>query len=149
MEFATDKYMDRRLCTRIVPMKVLVLGLGRTGTNSIRQALKVLGSNETYHMTCTSGDNCLDSLTWMDALRAKYEGKGEFGKDRWDQLLGHCQAVTNFPAACFAKELIESYPDAKVILSNREIDSWFKFALSLSHNRPLALTRLKLGSRYH
>jgi hypothetical protein len=52
----------------------------------------------------------------MDALRAKYDGEGSFGKERWDQLIGHCQAVTDFPAACFAK----------VILSNRDIDSWFK-----------------------
>lgn len=91
MEFKADKDIDRRTCHRTVPMKVLVLGLGRTGTNSIRQALGMLGYHETYHMTSTSGDNCRDSVMWLDALRAKYDGIGKFGRKDWDQLLGHCQ----------------------------------------------------------
>ncbi len=40
-------------------------------------------------------------------------------------LLGHCQAVCDVPAACFATELMEAYPDAKVILTNRDIDAWY------------------------
>lgn len=30
--FTSDTDIDRRQCTRKVPMKVLILGLGRTGT---------------------------------------------------------------------------------------------------------------------
>lgn len=30
------------------------------------------------------------------------------------------------PAAFFADELIAAYPDAKVILNKRDIDSWYK-----------------------
>jgi hypothetical protein len=28
---------------------------------------------------------------WHDALAAKYDGVGEFGRKEWDQLLGDCQ----------------------------------------------------------
>jgi len=27
---------------------------------------------------------------WLEALRAKYDGVGTFGVEKWDQLLGHC-----------------------------------------------------------
>lgn len=37
------------------------------------------------------------------------------------------QAVCDWPACAFAKELIEAYPEAKVILTNRDVDSWHKY----------------------
>ena len=33
------------------------------------------------------------------------------------------QAVTDVPAACFIEELIAAYPQAKVILTTRPVDS--------------------------
>ena len=63
---------------------------------------------------------------WLVALRAKYDGKGEpFGRQRFDQLLGHCQAICDAPATCFTPELLKAYPDAKVVLSNRDVDDWY------------------------
>lgn len=64
---------------------------------------------------------------WWEALEAKYDGKGEpYGRKEFDKLLGHCQCVSDIPAILFSKELIEAYPDAKVILTHRDFDSWFK-----------------------
>lgn len=106
-------------------MKVLILGLGRTGTASMRTAMKQLGYVDTYHMMNCSIENPPDALMWMDALAAKYDGVGApFTRADWDQLLGNCQAVCDWPAVAFAKELIEAYPEAKVILTNRDVDSW-------------------------
>ncbi|KAF5016106.1 hypothetical protein F66182_12319, partial [Fusarium sp. NRRL 66182] len=122
--FTGDTSIDRRKCQRVVPMKVLVLGVGRTGTASLRAALKRLGYLDTYHMMSASVENPPDCAMWYDALTAKYDGKGEFGKKEWDQLLGHCQAVCDWPAVAFGRELISAYPDAKVILTNRDIDKW-------------------------
>ncbi|KAL1635398.1 hypothetical protein SLS56_001823 [Neofusicoccum ribis] len=42
-------------------------------------------------MMCASTENPPDCLMWSDALAAKYDGEGTFGKEQWDQLLGHCQ----------------------------------------------------------
>lgn len=64
---------------------------------------------------------------WSEALAAKFEGKGKpYGREEFDQLLGHCQAVSDIPAILFAEELIEAYPEAKVILTHRNFDTWFK-----------------------
>ena len=120
--YQTD--IDRRKCKRTVPMKVLALGLGRTGTASLRAALKELGYNDCYHMMSASVENPPDCLVWQDAFAAKYDGKGKFGREEWDQLLGHCQAVCDWPAVAFAKELIEAYPEAKIIITTRDVDSW-------------------------
>ena len=63
----------------------------------------------------------------MEALEAKFDGKGKlYGRKEFDKLLGHCQAVSDIPAILFAKELIEAYPEAKVILTYRNFDSWYK-----------------------
>ncbi|KAK4991584.1 hypothetical protein LTR28_013252 [Elasticomyces elasticus] len=123
--FTADTDIDRRKCHRTVPMRVLALGLGRTGTASLRTALKELGFSDCYHMMSASVENPPDCLMWQDAFAAKFDGKGKFGREQWDQLFGHCQAVCDWPAVAFAKELVEAYPDAKVILTTRDVDSWF------------------------
>ncbi|KAF4979594.1 hypothetical protein FZEAL_4223 [Fusarium zealandicum] len=123
--FTNDTCINRRNCTRSVPMKVLILGVGRTGTASMRAAMKQLGYVDTYHMMNCSIENPPDALMWMDALCAKYDKQGEpFTRKDWDQLLGGAQAVCDWPAIAFAKELIQVYPEAKVVLTNRDVDSW-------------------------
>ncbi|KAI1343524.1 P-loop containing nucleoside triphosphate hydrolase protein [Xylariaceae sp. FL0016] len=122
---SADTDFDRRQCTRTVPMKVLLLATGRTGTASMRAAMKQLGYVDTYHMMNCSIENPPDALLWMDALRAKYDGVGQpFTRKDWDKLLGNSQAVCDWPACAFAKELIEAYPEAKVVLTTRDVDSW-------------------------
>ena len=86
--------------------------------------MKYLGYQDTYHMMSVSIENPPDALIWQDAFAAKFDGGVPFTSVDWDQLLGHCQAVCDWPAVAFAKELIETYPDAKVILTNRDVDSW-------------------------
>ena len=39
------------------------------------------------------------------------------------------QAVCDWPACAFAKELIEAYPNAKVILTTRDVDSWHAYVI--------------------
>lgn len=91
----------------------------------MRAAMKKLGYVDTYHMMNCSIENPPDALMWMDALCAKYDGQGKkFTREDWDQLLGNAQAVCDWPSIAFAKELIEAYPEAKVVLTNRDVHSW-------------------------
>ncbi|KAL8647579.1 MAG: hypothetical protein Q9226_006371 [Calogaya cf. arnoldii] len=129
MDLLPKTDIDRRQCKRVVPMRCLVLGVGRTGTNSIREAMKILGFDETYHMV-NANQNPKDNELWQNALDAKTQEGKQLGREQWDQLLGHCQAVTDFPAALFAPELISAYPEAKVVLSNRDIDQWHRYDIS-------------------
>ncbi|KPM42989.1 hypothetical protein AK830_g3575 [Neonectria ditissima] len=110
-------------------MKVLALGLPRTGTASIAEALTVLGYKDVYH-----GIKAIDhDKDWEVFNRAAdgsfpvlptYTGK-PFTRQQWDELFGHCEGVTDV-AAPFASQLIETYPDAKVLLVVRDLDKWFK-----------------------
>jgi hypothetical protein len=86
--------------------------------------MKELGYVDTYHMMSASIENPPDALMWQDAFAAKYDNGPPFTRADWDQLLGHCQAVCDWPAVAFAKELIEAYPEAKVILTNRDVHAW-------------------------
>ncbi len=93
--------------------------------SAIRKALLQLGYSDTYHGYEAAAENPQDCELWLEAFRAKFDGEGKvFGREEFDQLLGHCQAVCDGPATCFTPELIAAYPEAKVILSNRDVDEW-------------------------
>ncbi|CAG7559839.1 unnamed protein product [Fusarium equiseti] len=109
---------------RTVPMKVLCLGYGRTGTRSLRDQLLTLGFHHSYHTFDAIYRDFYDCKLWMDLLEAKYDRGEKPSREDFDKLLGHCQAVLDMPAAYFAEELIEYYPDAKVILTIRDPESW-------------------------
>lgn len=130
-DMAAMAYMtniDRRHATRTVPLRVLCLGQSRTGTTSLRQALVDLGYKACYHYASIIQENPRDAELWVEALDAKLRGVGKpYGKGEWDALLGHCQAVTDTPCTIFYRELLEAYPDAKVILTVRDsADQWHR-----------------------
>lgn len=50
-------------------------------------------------MMSASVENPPDCLMWHDALCAKYDGVGKFGRAEWDQLLGDCQVRLQITAA--------------------------------------------------
>lgn len=124
---AGQTYIDRTKCTRDRPMQVLCLGPGRTGTDSMRVALKMLGFEDCYHGYSTVHENPPDNVLWNKAMDWKLEGKGTFGKNEWDQLLGHCRAVSDLPCVLFSEELIATYPEAKVILTHppKGLERWY------------------------
>jgi Sulfotransferase domain len=112
-------------------MKLLVLGLSRTGTSSLRQALIDLDISDVYHFTSVVTENPPDAKLWVQALEWKLEGKGTWTKDDWDALLGHCMAVSDHPCLTFTDELLETYPDARVILTVRDsVDVWHESVMA-------------------
>lgn len=115
----------RKFGRRIVPMQVLCFGLPRTGSSSLREALRLLGYHDVYHGASAWSENPRDCELWLEALRAKYCHQGrEYGREDFDRLLGHCQAAMDQPATLFAKELLDFYPDAKVVMTMRDYESW-------------------------
>lgn len=95
-------------------MKLIGAGLPRTGTLSQKVALEMLGLAPCYHMV-----NVLMDLDELPPWRRGFDGEG-----RWQELLGDFQAIVDWPGAYFYRELMEAYPDAKVLLSVRDGDSW-------------------------
>lgn len=98
-------------------MKIIGAGLPRTATLSQKVALETLGFGPCYHMV-----NVLMDLSLADSWRAMFEtGAGD-----WDSILGGYDSTVDWPGSFFWKELVDYYPDAKVLLSTREGDAWEK-----------------------
>ena len=101
-------------CDRKGPMKLIGAGLPRTGTLSQKVALEILGLAPCYHMVNVLGD--LDQAHgWREALD---------GDPDWGQIFGEHQATVDWPGSYFYRELVAAYPDAKVLLSVRDGESW-------------------------
>ena len=92
----------------------------------MQAALETLGCKPAYH-GYTPLYNVDDCAKWIRAFEAKYHNRGpQFTRDDWDDLLGKYHAVTDAPAICFAEELIKAYPEAKVVLVERDVERWYK-----------------------
>lgn len=63
------------------PMKLLCLGFSRTGTYSLYLALTSLGYKP-YHMAEVMGNPAVELPVWIDALKAKYDGR-DWDKQQW------------------------------------------------------------------
>ena len=125
-----DQKIDRRKASRSVPMQVICPGYSRTGTLTMQKALTILGYTSPYHFS-SFYDNVGECDLWVEAMKAKYYGIGKMpDKAFFDGLLGHVGAVTDSPCNLFTKELVDLYPDAKVVLVERNIDSWYKSWIS-------------------
>ncbi|MCJ1251261.1 hypothetical protein MMC30_008492 [Trapelia coarctata] len=124
--FLPSTDIDRHKCKRVVPMQVLNPSFPRTGTMSMQVALNILGYS-CYHSSLFFSNIC-DYGMWNEALEAKLFGKGPmFTRADWDQPLGDHSAVSSdVSPVAFAEDLVEAYPDAKVILVELDVESWFK-----------------------
>lgn len=49
-----------------------------------------------------------------------------YGREEFDKLLSDYDVVTDVPSAVLWKQLIDAYPEAKVILTNRPYEEWEK-----------------------
>ncbi|KAL0932475.1 uncharacterized protein CTRU02_213428 [Colletotrichum truncatum] len=47
-----------------------------------------------------------------------------FSREDWDEYFGKYDALTDL-ACYFAVELADAYPEAKIILTERDVDKWF------------------------
>jgi hypothetical protein len=95
-------------------MKLIGAGLPRTGTLSQKVALEIIGFGPCYHMVNVLGD-LSEAPRWRRAVE---------GDPDWEGILGGFEATVDWPGSYFYKELIAAYPDAKVLLSVRDGESW-------------------------
>jgi hypothetical protein len=97
-------------------MKVIGAGLPRTGTLSQKVALDMVGLGPCYHMVNVLADLDL-ARQWRRALD---------GDARWDKVFKGFESTVDWPGSFFYRELIEEYPDAKVVLGVRDGKSWVR-----------------------
>ncbi|KAE8153680.1 P-loop containing nucleoside triphosphate hydrolase protein [Aspergillus avenaceus] len=118
--------------TRDRPMKILALGMSRSGTESLSRALRILGYDHVFHGFEMWQNTPMLWKGWTQFGRRKWgqsrDTHGTSGLTRadFDSFFGHCEAITDQPGAIFAPELIAAYPEAKVILNHRNVDAWHR-----------------------
>ena len=86
----------------------------RTGTLTQKVALEMLGFGPCYHM--------VDVLADLD--QAKLWQRALDGEAPWEQIFDGFNSTVDWPGGYFYRELIDVYPDAKVLLSVREAQAW-------------------------
>lgn len=99
-----------------MPLKVIGAGLGRTATFSMKFALEHLGLGPCYHMSEVLAGARRNIPLWLDVVNENPD---------WDTIFDGYQSTTDYPACTYWRELAERYPDAKVVLTVRDADSWF------------------------
>lgn len=97
-------------------LKVIGAGLGRTGTMSLKLALEQLGFGPCYHMVEVF-KNPQAPRWWVEAAE---------GRPDWERIFEGYAATVDWPNATFYAELADHYPDAKVILTERDPEAWFR-----------------------
>jgi hypothetical protein len=100
-------------------LRVIGAGLGRTGTLSLKLALERLLGGRCYHM--------LEVYRKPEHVAAWHAAaRGEIPD--WRVVFEDYRASADWPAASFWRELMEAFPDALVLLSLRDTDSWWRSA---------------------
>jgi hypothetical protein len=105
-------------------MKVIGVGLPKTGTLSLKDALNILGY-KTHH----GGDvhsNVGNMKFWVEYLTMHEEGRANPTELKAYYDGAGWTASCDFPTAAFYKELVELYPNAKFILTLRDPEAWFR-----------------------
>jgi hypothetical protein len=95
-------------------MRVIGAGLPRTGTLTQKLALERLGFEPCYHWVNLIAD--LEQVgLWQRALD---------GESVWGEIFAGQRASVDWPGGYFYRELADAYPDAKILLSVRDPESW-------------------------
>ena len=100
-------------------LKVVGAGVGRTGTHSLKLALEQLLEGRCHHMIEIIAEPA-QATSWTDAI----EGR----EVDWQQTLDGYVAQVDWPGASFWREISAANPDALVLLSTRDAESWYRSA---------------------
>jgi len=102
-----------------MPLHIIGAGFGRTGTASLRAALEILGFSPCYHMF-EIRDRPWLAAGWIRTMKSD--------TPNWSRLFSGYQATVDWPGAAIYAELMRAHPQAKVILTTRPADEWYRSA---------------------
>jgi len=98
-------------------VQIVGAGMGRTSTMSLKQALEMLGFEPCHHMMeMRNVPQATDG--WH---RAALGERVDFAA-----LLEGYKASCDWPSAAFWRELVQRFPEAKVILTERPEEQWWQ-----------------------
>jgi hypothetical protein len=101
-------------------MQIIGAGFGRTGTMSLTAALEQLDHDPCYHM--------LEVFKHPSHI-SRWQAAADGEDINWQDFLGSYKAGLDYPISAFYKELMQAFPDAKVILTVRDPQRWYESTL--------------------
>ncbi|KAK8115462.1 hypothetical protein PG984_011964 [Apiospora sp. TS-2023a] len=127
---------------------VLIMGLPRSGTYSVSHAMRILGHKAVFHNLDVPAEDsnhvwgawfragwaCMPylreqmGLPWF-ARKESWWGHplpNTFTRADWDDLVGREYQVVADISVYFAADMIQVYPDAQVVLWERDIEQWLQ-----------------------
>ena len=107
---------------------VIGAGLPRTGTSSTKAALEQLLGGRCYHMaTCMQEEGWQPHFQfWVDIQNGTIPCAPESFRKLYTE--GNFKAAVDHPSSNYYKILMEAFPNAKVLLTVREPEKWYKSA---------------------
>jgi hypothetical protein len=98
-------------------LEIIGAGFGRTGTLSLKSALEELGFGPCHHMAEVIDDMHRQGPIWNSVAN---------GKERnWQKVYDGYRATVDWPGCHYYAELADAFPEAKVILTERDSRSWY------------------------
>lgn len=98
-------------------LSVIGAGFGRTGTESLKRALDMLGFGPCHHM---------HEVLKRPDLSARWRAIAAGETPDWEAVFDGYRSTVDWPSTHYWRELAAHYPEAKIVLSVRDPDAWFK-----------------------
>src|SRR5688572_9261330 len=99
-------------------LQVIGTGMHRTGSMSVKAALERLGFGPCYH-GLEALRRSADGEHWL----AAYETGGAID---WSLIFDGYRATLDWPTIYFWEQLVAAYPDARILLTDRDPESWWR-----------------------
>jgi Sulfotransferase domain len=115
-------------------LKVIGAGFGRTGTMSLKLALEQLGFGPCYHMAEVMTRPGHDTM-WLALARGETSD--------WRAILDGFNATVDWPSTYFWRRLAADNPDAKIVLTLRDAEAWYRSAAATIFGRMLEFEALR------
>ncbi len=96
-------------------IQVFGAGVGRTGTFSLKLAINQIGLGPCHHMEAVLHNMPVQVPLWSAAVD---------GNPNWNAIYDGFDSAVDWPTAAFFRELLEAYPSAKFVLTERNPENW-------------------------
>ncbi len=96
-------------------ISVIGTGVGRTGTYSLKLAINQLDLGPCHHM---------DEVLYKMPAQVPLWAAAVSGEPDWTKIFDGYQSAVDWPTACFFRELIQQFPSAKFVLTQRDPEKW-------------------------
>lgn len=98
-------------------LQIIGAGFGRTGTESLKRALEMMGFGPCHHM---------HEVMARPELNTQWRAIAAGADPDWDRLFKGYRSTVDWPSTHYWDALADHYPDAKIILSLRDATGWYK-----------------------